>query len=246
MKAVHRDQQDVVRLRFVGACSLGGDEQAGDQAGCSHRAERAGSQSVHEVRSFSFRPFRGRTPAGDIRTVRAPRYRKAGRPLTERYSAVIGLLNGRPLWTPFWHNSGLPSPNSRGNDDSRDSRFHDPVATDRVKQFLHVLIEPRSYLNSLYLLTAFPLGFIYFLVLTVGMISGAFLSIVGIGLLILLATMVAAWGFALFERELAIGFLGVNVPPLSLPDPELVSPWRLLVRHLRPAGHLEIARLPAF
>src|ERR1700693_1117023 len=103
---------------------------------------------------------------------------------------------------------------------------------DRVKQFLHVLIEPRSYLNGLYLLTAFPLGLIYFLVLTAGMISGAFLSIIIVGLLILLATMVAAWGFALFERELAIGFLGVNLPPLALPDPELVSPWRLLVRHL--------------
>jgi two-component system phosphate regulon sensor histidine kinase PhoR len=103
---------------------------------------------------------------------------------------------------------------------------------DRVRQFLHVLIEPRSYLNGLYLLTAFPLGLTYFLVLTTGMVSGAFLSIVGVGLLILLATMVAAWGFALFERELAIGLLGANVPPLSLPDPDLVSPWRLLVRHL--------------
>ena len=103
---------------------------------------------------------------------------------------------------------------------------------DRVKQFLHVLIEPRSYLNALYLVTAFPLGLIYFFVLTAGMISGAFLSIVLVGLLILLATIVAAWGFALFERELAIGLLGFKVPPLSLPDPELVSPWRLLMRHL--------------
>ena len=112
-----------------------------------------------------------------------------------------------------------------------------PVPTidiaDRVKRFLHVLIEPRSYLNALYLLTAFPLGLTYFFVLTAGMISGAFLSIVVVGLLILLATIVAAWGFALFERELAIGLLGFNVPPLSLPDPEIVSPWRLLIGHLR-------------
>src|SRR5260370_20089233 len=35
-------------------------------------------------------------------------------------------------------------------------------APDRVKRFLHVLIEPRSYLNALYLLTAFPLGLPYF------------------------------------------------------------------------------------
>jgi two-component system, OmpR family, phosphate regulon sensor histidine kinase PhoR len=108
-----------------------------------------------------------------------------------------------------------------------------PVSADKIKRFLHVLVEPRSYLNALYLLTAFPLALTYFLVLIVGAISGAFLSIVAIGLLVLLATLVAAWGFALFERELVIALLGVNVPPLSLPDPELVSPWRMLVRHLR-------------
>jgi signal transduction histidine kinase len=107
------------------------------------------------------------------------------------------------------------------------------LAADRVKRFLYVLVEPRSYLNALYLLIAFPLGLTYFFVLTAGMISGAFLSILVVGLLILLATIVAAWGFALFERELAIGLLGVNVPPLSLPDAELVSPWRMLVRHMR-------------
>jgi two-component system phosphate regulon sensor histidine kinase PhoR len=110
------------------------------------------------------------------------------------------------------------------------------VLADRVKRFLHVLVEPRSYLNAIYMLTAFPLGVTYFLVLVAGAILGAFLSIVGIGFLILLATLVGAWGFALFERELVIGLLGISVPPLSLPDPELVSPWRMLIRHLRQPG----------
>jgi two-component system phosphate regulon sensor histidine kinase PhoR len=100
-------------------------------------------------------------------------------------------------------------------------------------RFLHVLIEPRSYLNALYLLIAFPLGLTYFFVLMSGAIAGALFAIVGIGLLILLATLVAAWGFAIFERELAIGLLGVDVPPLSIPDAEVVSPWRALVRHVR-------------
>jgi signal transduction histidine kinase len=104
--------------------------------------------------------------------------------------------------------------------------------TDWIKRFLHVLIEPRSYLNAVYMATAFFLGLTYFVVLVAGAISGAFLSIVGVGLLILLATIVAAWGFALFERELVIGLLGISVPPLSLPDAELVSPWRMLIRHL--------------
>jgi two-component system phosphate regulon sensor histidine kinase PhoR len=118
------------------------------------------------------------------------------------------------------------------------------VLADRVKRFLHVLVEPRSYLNAIYMLTAFPLGVTYFLVLVAGAILGAFLSIVGIGFLILLATLVAAWGFALFERELVIGLLGISVPPLSLPDPELVSPWRMLIRHLsQPATWRSLAYL---
>ncbi|HSS94756.1 MAG TPA: ATP-binding protein [Candidatus Dormibacteraeota bacterium] len=102
-----------------------------------------------------------------------------------------------------------------------------------VARFLHVLIEPRSYLNLLYLRLAFPLGLTSFAVLFGGALLGAILTPVLAGLLILLAVLVAAWGFALFERELAIGLLGAKVAPLSLPDPEVVSPWRMLVRHLR-------------
>src|SRR5260370_1280237 len=104
---------------------------------------------------------------------------------------------------------------------------------DRVKRFLHVLIEPRSYLNALYLLTALPLGLTYFAVLVTGALVGSLLAGVLVVLLILLAVLVASWGFALFERELAIWLLGVDVPPLALPDPDVVSPWRMLVRHLR-------------
>ena len=108
-----------------------------------------------------------------------------------------------------------------------------PGASDWVKRFLHVLVEPRSYLNALYLLTAFPLGFTYFAVLLGGAIVGAVLAGVLVGLLVLLAVLVAAWGFALLERELAIWLLGADVPPLSLPETDVVSPWRMLGRHLR-------------
>jgi two-component system phosphate regulon sensor histidine kinase PhoR len=106
-------------------------------------------------------------------------------------------------------------------------------ASDRVKRFLHVIIEPRSYLNALYLVSALPLGLTYFVVVVGGAITGAFTGIILVGLLFLLATLVAAWGFALLERELVIWLLGVNVPPLSLPSTELVSPWRMLLNHLR-------------
>jgi two-component system phosphate regulon sensor histidine kinase PhoR len=111
-------------------------------------------------------------------------------------------------------------------------------------RFLHVMWEPRSYLNALYMLTAFPLGLTYFAVLLVGAVVGAFFTFVLVGLLILLAALVAAWGFALFERELAIGLLGANIPPLSLPHADVVSPWRTLVRHLsQPATWRSLAFL---
>jgi two-component system phosphate regulon sensor histidine kinase PhoR len=107
----------------------------------------------------------------------------------------------------------------------------DPV--DRIKRFLHVIIEPRSWLNALYLLISLPLGLTYFAVLVGGALTGAFLSVVIVGLLIMLAVLVAAWFFALLERELVIGLLRIPVAPLSLPDSEVVSPWTMLVRHLR-------------
>jgi len=107
------------------------------------------------------------------------------------------------------------------------------LETTLIKRFLHVLIEPRSYLNALYLLIAFPLALTYFGVLFLGGVIGAVLAPVLVGLLILLATLVAAWGFALIERELAIWLLGANIAPLSLPDPEVISPFRMLARHLR-------------
>src|SRR5260370_22878582 len=48
---------------------------------------------------------------------------------------------------------------------------------DPVKHFLHVLIEPRSYLNAISLLTAFPLGLTYFFVLSAGVVSLALLPV---------------------------------------------------------------------
>ncbi len=107
------------------------------------------------------------------------------------------------------------------------------ITYERIGRFLHVLIEPRSYLNALYLVTAFPIGLTYFLVLLFGAISGALLSVIVVGILILLACLGAAWLFALFERELAILLLGAKIPPLALPESELLSPLQMLRRHLQ-------------
>ncbi|HEV2141465.1 MAG TPA: ATP-binding protein [Candidatus Dormibacteraeota bacterium] len=109
------------------------------------------------------------------------------------------------------------------------------IQSEWVKRFLLILIEPRAYLIALYLLIAFPLGLTYFVFLVAGAVTGAFLSAVLVGILILVAVMVAAWGFALLERDLAIWLLGVEIPPLSLPNAEVVSTWQMLGRHLRQA-----------
>src|SRR4029077_8040745 len=102
------------------------------------------------------------------------------------------------------------------------------ITFERVGRFLHVLIEPRSYLNALYLVTAFPIGLNYLLVLVLGSVSGALLTLFLVGILILLACLGAAWLFALFERELAILLLGAKIPPLALPESELLSPLQML------------------
>ena len=109
------------------------------------------------------------------------------------------------------------------------------LTVERIGRFLHVLIEPHSYLNALYLLIAFPIGLTYFLVLVIGAVSGALFTIVLIGVLILLATLGAAWLFAIFERELANLLLGAGIPPLALPEPELLTPMQMLRRHLQRA-----------
>ena len=119
-----------------------------------------------------------------------------------------------------------------------------PVATAWLKRFFRVLIEPRSYLTAIYLATAFPLGLTYFAIFVIGSISGAVLAVFLVGLVILLACLVVAWMFALFERELAIVLLGAKIPPLALPESDILSPWQLLLRHLqRPTTWRSLAYL---
>ena len=113
------------------------------------------------------------------------------------------------------------------------ARAASPLSSAWLKRFFQVLIDPRSYLNAVYLATALPLGLTYFSVLLIGSVAGALLSVLVVGLIVLLACLVVAWMFALFERELAILLLGVRIPPLALPDSDLLSPWQLLQRHLQ-------------
>jgi two-component system, OmpR family, phosphate regulon sensor histidine kinase PhoR len=99
-----------------------------------------------------------------------------------------------------------------------------------VVQALRVLARSRTYLNLLYLALSLPLAVIYFLVLLLCALTGTLLSIVGVGLLILLGGLAAAWAFAMLERELAISLLGLELPPPTALPPG--PPWRRLRAHL--------------
>jgi two-component system phosphate regulon sensor histidine kinase PhoR len=110
-----------------------------------------------------------------------------------------------------------------------------PPIGDWMKRYFQVLWEPRSYLTTLYLLIALPLALMYFSILVIGSLLGAFFTFVVVGLLILLVVLVAAWLFAILERELAIHLLGVKVPPLALPDQDILTPWKMLSGHLQRA-----------
>ncbi len=102
-----------------------------------------------------------------------------------------------------------------------------------VATFCRIAVEPRAYARALYLFLSLPLGGLYFVVLAVGAFCGAALSIVLVGLLLCVVTLILAYIFAAFDRELVIHLLGVPVPPMSTPEPLAVSPARRLVHHLR-------------
>jgi len=66
-----------------------------------------------------------------------------------------------------------------------------------------VLVDGRTYGHLLYLLLAIPLGFVYSALFSFGFVSGLALSVVLVGLVILLATLLGARIAAGFERWLA-------------------------------------------
>jgi hypothetical protein len=88
--------------------------------------------------------------------------------------------------------------------------------------FFGVLVQKQSYLNIVYFLLSFPLAIFYFVFLVTGFSLGFGLAIIGIGLVILLAMLIAMRGLAALERQLGIWLLGADIPPPK-PGPE---PWQ--------------------
>lgn len=81
---------------------------------------------------------------------------------------------------------------------------------------LTVVFRPRTYKNLLYLVLAFPLAIIFNATLTVVFVVGLLLSPVGVGIALLLATVVLARLLAGLERGLANALLGLD---LTAPTP---------------------------
>jgi len=102
-----------------------------------------------------------------------------------------------------------------------------------LRTLFGVLLEGRTYGSLLYLSLGLPLGLLYALLLGTGFALGALLSVAGVGLLLVLGCVVGAWGCALFERELAILLLGVDIPPMAAPGPAALRARQRLTGHLR-------------
>lgn len=96
---------------------------------------------------------------------------------------------------------------------------------------LAAITDVQSYRNIAFLFTSFPLGLAYFVVVTVGLSLGAGLSVIGVGIPILLGTLVGLRVIAALERWRVRILLGRSIPAPegpSTPD-SLLTRLRLLV-----------------
>ena len=84
-----------------------------------------------------------------------------------------------------------------------------------ARKILGVLVWPQTYLNTLYLLLAFPLGIAYFVVLVTGLSVGVGTLVIWVGVPVLLLVFLVAWMLTWLERELAVRVLHQSIPALS-------------------------------
>jgi two-component system phosphate regulon sensor histidine kinase PhoR len=99
--------------------------------------------------------------------------------------------------------------------------------------FFSVVRQGQTYLNLLYLLSAFPLGMTYFIALVVGISVGLGTLIIWIGIPILLLTIILWEGFAAVERWLVRNWLHVSVPYIKDPSRARLSWMQQFLARLR-------------
>ena len=84
-----------------------------------------------------------------------------------------------------------------------------------LEKLFGVFTKPQTYLNLIYLFLTFPLGLTYFIILITGISLGFGLMIVWVGFLILAAVFALSWALTLFERQLAIVLLRIDLPRIA-------------------------------
>jgi hypothetical protein len=94
-------------------------------------------------------------------------------------------------------------------------QVQDVSRPDPIVQFLRAPFHARSYANLIYLLLSMPLGLFHFTFLSTGLSLAFGLLITVVGLPILGLTLWGSWWLAALERQMAIGLLGAEVPPMG-------------------------------
>ncbi|MCG1003295.1 MULTISPECIES: sensor domain-containing protein [Halobacterium] len=84
---------------------------------------------------------------------------------------------------------------------------------DRLRSFVGVLGDRRTYRRLLYLSVAIPLGFLYYVVLAFGFVFGVALTVFVVGVPVLLATLLLARVLADWERRVANALLDTDIAP---------------------------------
>lgn len=102
-----------------------------------------------------------------------------------------------------------------------------------TSSFFGVVIEAQTYRNLLYLALAYPLGLLYFVVLTTGFALGIGLAVLLVGIPILAGVVIATRPIASFERRLANRLLAVDIrTPEDVSAAEVEGFWQTLKRYL--------------
>ncbi len=86
-----------------------------------------------------------------------------------------------------------------------------PNAKAAISDALGVVAERRTYSNLIYILLAFPLGMVYYLLMSLGFIIGLGLTLFLVGIVVLLGTVLGVRPLASFERWLANALLGLGL-----------------------------------
>jgi signal transduction histidine kinase len=95
----------------------------------------------------------------------------------------------------------------------------------------HIAHDTQSYMNILYLLVSFPLGLTYFIFLVPGMVVGlSVLFLIAVIMLPLIITILLH--LAAFERNMAMQWLHIAIPPMSYPSPKRMAYWERLQAQL--------------